>query len=121
MGISNVVSFTMDAPKTVTAHFIPEGVAQRLAEEKAAQGGFYTRDQMRRLALGDTVIELDGDDGNIGLSIQLQERPDLGSGSWTDVDMTGNAVSVDARGRVHIRVPPKGNSAFYRLVNKGEE
>ena len=121
VGISNVVSFTMDAPKTVTAHFIPEGVAQRLAEEKAAQGGFYTRDQMRRLALGDTVIELDGDDGNIGLSIQLQERPDLGSGSWTDVDMTGNAVSVDARGRVHIRVPPKGNSAFYRLVNKGEE
>ena len=30
-------------------------------------------------------------------------------------------VSVDAEGRVHLRVPPKGNSAFYRLVNKGEE
>ena len=30
-------------------------------------------------------------------------------------------VSVDAEGRVHLRVPPKGNSAFYRLVHKCEE
>lgn len=121
VGVSNVVSFTMDTSKVVTAHFIPEGAAQRLAEEKAAQGGFYTRDQMRQLALGDTVIEMDGNDGNIGLSIQLQTRPDLGSGSWADVDMSGNAVSVDAEGRVHLRVPPQGNTAFFRLVNKGEE
>ena len=121
VGVSNVVSFTMDSPKTVTAHFIPEGAAQRLAEEKAAQGGFYTRDQMRQLALGDTVIEIDGNDGNIGLTIQLQERPDLGSGSWQDVDMHGKPMSVDSQGRVHLRVPPHGNSAFYRLVNKGEE
>ncbi len=59
--------------------------------------------------------------GDVGLTIQLQERPDLGSGSWQDVDMHGKPVSVDAEGRVHLRVPPKGNSAFYRLVNKGEE
>ena len=65
VGIDPTVSVIMDSSKTVTAHFIPEGAAQRLAEEKAAQGGFYTRDQMRQLALGDTVIEMDGNDGNI--------------------------------------------------------
>ncbi len=121
VGVSNVVSLTMDSSKTVTAHFIPEGAAKRLAEEKAAEGGFYTRDQMRELALGDTVIEMDGNDGKIGLFVRLQERPDLGSGSWSDVDMRGNAVSVDELGRIQLRVPPAGNSAFYRLVNKGDD
>ena len=120
VGVEPVVSIVMDMSKTVTAHFIPEDAAERLAEEKAAQGGFYTREQMRALAMGDTVLEM-AEDGNIDLAIQVQESADLGGGEWSGVDAGEGTVSVDGEGRVHIKMAPKGNTAFYRLVNGGAE
>ena len=120
VGVEPEVSIVMDMPKTVTAHFIPEDAAQRLAEEKAAQGGFYTREQMRALAMGDTVIEVDGNSGTVDLAIQLQECADLGGGDWDGVDMGGGSVDVDAEGVVHLRMAPTGNTAFYRLVKPEE-
>ncbi len=119
VGVEPVVTITMDMPKTVTAHFIPENAAERLAEEKAAQGGFYTREQMKALAMGDTVIEVDPEDGAIDLAIQLQESADLSGGDWSGVDAGDGSVSVDGEGRVHIKMAPKGNTAFYRVVNGG--
>ncbi len=88
---------------------------------KAAQGGFYTREQMKALALGDTVIEVDPEDGNIDLAIRLQESADLSGGDWSGVDAGDGSVSVDSEGRVHIKVAPEDNTAFYRLVNGGAE
>ena len=43
-------------------------------------------------------------------------------GEWDGADVPeGNgSVNVDAEGKVHIRVAPKGNTAFYRLVNVSE-
>lgn len=120
VGVEPEVSIVMDMPKTVTAHFIPEDAAQRLAEEKAAQGGFYTREQMRALAMGDTVIEVDGNSGTVDLAIQLQECADLGGGDWDGVDMGGGSVDVDAEGVVHLRMASTGNTAFYRLVKPEE-
>lgn len=119
VGVEPEVTITMDMPKTVTAHFIPEDAAERLAEEKAAQGGFYTREQMKALAMGDTVIEVDPEDGAIDLAIQLQESADLSGGDWSGVDAGDGSVSVDGEGRVHIKMAPKGNTAFYRVVNGG--
>ena len=125
VGVEPQVTITMDMNKTVTAHFIPEDAAQRLAEEKAAQGGFYTREQLKALAMGDTVIEVDGESGTVDLAVQLMETADLVGGKWDGVDVEegGGSVNVDAEGKVHIRVAPKGNTAFYRLVNAnaGEE
>jgi len=114
VGVEPEVSIVMDMPKTVTAHFIPEDAAQRLAEEKAAQGGFYTREQMKALAMGDTVLEVE--QGNIDLAIQLQESADLSGGDWEGVDAGEGTVSVDGEGRVHIKMAPKGNTAFYRVI-----
>ncbi|MBR4250799.1 MAG: hypothetical protein IKQ15_00670 [Kiritimatiellae bacterium] len=119
VGVEPEVTITMDMPKTVTAHFIPEDAAERLAEEKAAQGGFYTREQMKALAMGDTVIEVDPEDGAIDLAIQLQESADLSGGDWAGVAAGDGSVSVDGEGRVHIKMAPKGNTAFYRVVNGG--
>lgn len=121
VGVEPQVTIVMDMPKTVTAHFIPEDAAARLAEEKAAQGGFYTREQMKALAMGDTVIEVDPDDGRIDLAIQLQESADLSGGEWNGVDVGGDALGVDGDGVVHIKMAPKGNTAFYRLVKAPEE
>lgn len=125
VGVEPEVTITMDMAKTVTAHFIPEDAAQRLAEEKAAQGGFYTREQLKALAMGDTVIEVDGESGTVDLALQLLETGDLVGGDWSGVDVEegGGSVNVDSEGKVHIRVVPKGNTAFYRLVNvtEGEE
>ena len=119
VGVEPEVTITMDMAKTVTAHFIPEDAAQRLAEEKAAQGGFYTREQLKALAMGDTVIEVDSESGTVDLAVQLLETADLVGGEWggVDVEEGGGSVNVDAEGKVHIRVAPKGNTAFYRLVN----
>ena len=118
VGVEPEVSIVMDMAKTVTAHFIPEDAAARLAEEKAAQGGFYTREQMKALAMGDTVIEVDGESGTVDLTVQLQESGNLAGGEWDGVDVGegGGSVTVDEEGKVHIRVAPKGNTAFYRLV-----
>ena len=119
VGVEPEVTIVMDMAKTVTAHFIPEDAAERLAEEKAAQGGFYTREQLKALAMGDTVIEVDGESGTVDLAVQLLETADLVGGEWggVDVEEGGGSVNVDAEGKVHIRVAPKGNTAFYRLVN----
>ena len=121
VGVEPQVTIIMDMNKTVTAHFIPEDAAERLAAEKAAQGGFYTREQMKALAMGDTVIEVDPEDGAIDLAIQLQESADLSGGDWSGVDAGDGSVTVDGEGRVHIKMAPKGNTAFYRLVNGGAE
>ena len=121
VGVEPQVTITMDMPKTVTAHFIPEDAAARLAEEKAAQGGFYTREQMKALAMGDTVIEVDPEDGRIDLAIQLQESADLSGGEWDGVEVGDESLAVDAEGCVHIKMAPKGNTAFYRLVKAPEE
>jgi hypothetical protein len=121
VGVEPQVTIVMDMPKTVTAHFIPEDAAARLAEEKAAQGGFYTREQMKALAMGDTVIEVDPEDGRIDLAIQLQESADLSGGEWDGVEVGGESLAVDGDGVVHIKMAPKGNTAFYRLIKAPEE
>ena len=121
VGVEPQVTITMDMPKTVTAPFSPEDAAARLAEEKAAQGGFYTREQMKALAMGDTVIEVDPEDGRIDLAIQLQESTDLSGGEWDGVEVGGSDLATDSDGVVHIKMAPKGNTAFYRLVKAPEE
>lgn len=118
VGVEPQVTITMDMSKNVTAHFIPEAAADRLADEKAAQGGFYTREQLKALAMGDPVIELDSASGTLNWSFQLMECADLMSGEWDGVDMThGGGVAVGANGRVNMQLPVTGNTMFYRLVN----
>jgi hypothetical protein len=46
----------------------------------------------------------------------LQESADLSGGDWEGVDAGEGTVSVDGEGRVHIKMAPKGNTAFYRVI-----
>ena len=117
VGVSNVVSFTMDSSKTVTAHFIPEGAAQRLAEEKAAQGGFYTRDQIHNLEIGNLLFDVDSGTGKARIGVQLQETSDLAHPVWKPVSVTVQDLDVGSDGSVGIKAPATGNAKFFRVVS----
>lgn len=117
VGVSNVVSFTMDSSKTVTAHFIPEGAAQRLAEEKAAQGGFYTRDQIHNLEIGNLLFDVDSGTGKARIGVQLQETSDLAHPDWKPVSVTVQDLDVGSDGSVGIKAPATGNAKFFRVVS----
>ena len=117
VGVSNVVSFTMDTSKKVTAHFIPEGAAQRLAEEKAAQGGFYTRDQIHSMELGNLLIDVDSSTGKARIGVQLQETSDLAHPDWRPVTISAQDLDIGADGTVGIKAPATGNAKFFRVIS----
>ena len=120
VGVSNVVSFTMDSPKTVTAHFIPEGAAQRLAEEKAAQGGFYTREQIHAMELGNVLFDVDSTTGKARIGVKLMSTDSLSSPDWKPVSVTEGDLDVGADGSVGIHAPATGNAKFFRVVSESE-
>lgn len=117
VGVSNVVSLTMDSSKTVTAHFIPEGAARRLAEEKAAQGGFYTRDQIHNLEIGNLLFDVDSKTGKARIGVQLQETSDLAHPDWKPVGVSAQDLDIGPDGSVGIKAPATGNAKFFRVVS----
>ncbi len=116
VGVSNKVSVVMDSEKNVTAHFIPENAAQRLAEEKAAQGGFYTRDQIHAMELGNLVIDVDDQTGKARIGVQLMETSDLTHPDWKPVNVDSGDLDVGHDGTVGIKTPATGNAKFFKLV-----
>ena len=96
VGVTNAVSISVDVPKEVTATFIPEVAAERLAAAKAAQGGFYTRDQIHALEVGNLVLDVDAVSGTARVGVQLIETSDLSDpNSWRPVGMTTGSVGSE--------------------------
>ena len=120
VGVSNVVSFTMDTSKKVTAHFIPEGAAQRLAEEKAAQGGFFTRDQIHAMELGNVLFDVDSATGKARIGVKLMETSDLAHPDWKPVNVSAQDLDIGADGSVGIKAPATGNAKFFKVISGGE-
>lgn len=120
VGVSNVVSFTMDTSKKVTAHFIPEGAAQRLAEEKAAQGGFYTRDQIHNMEIGNLLFDVDSATGKARIGVKLMETSDLAHPDWKPVNVSAQDLDIGADGSVGIKAPATGNAKFFRVISGGD-
>lgn len=116
VGNEESVSITVDIEKNITATFIPEAAAQVLAEKKAAQGGFYTRDQIHALELGNLVLDVDGS-GTARIGIRLMETSDLSDpDGWKVVDMSGGSLDVGSDGSVGMSVKATGNTKFYKVV-----
>lgn len=116
VGVSDSVTITMDIAKDVTATFIPEAAAQVLAEKKAAQGGFYTRDQIHALEVGNLVFDVDAS-GTARVGVQLMESSDLSDpNSWQPVSLTAGNLDVGSDGTVGMKVPAKGNAKFFKVV-----
>lgn len=113
VGNDDSVEITVDIEKNVTATFIPEAAAQVLAEKKAAQGGFYTRDQIHALELGNLVLDVDAS-GTARIGVQLMESSDLSN--WQAVDMSAGSLDVGSDGSVGMNVKASGNAKFYKVV-----
>lgn len=117
VGVSNQVTVAMDIAKNVEAVFIPESAAEQLAAEKAAQGGFYTRDQIHALEVGNLVLDVDSASGTARVGVKLMETSDLSDpNSWKPVGMTTGNLDVGTDGTVGLNVPATGNAKFFKVV-----
>ena len=117
VGVTNSVSISVDVPKEVTATFIPESAAEQLAAAKAAQGGFYTRDQIHALEVGNLVLDVDPASGTARVGVQLMETSNLSDpNSWRPVGMTTGNLDVGSDGTVGLNVPATGNAKFFKVV-----
>ena len=117
VGVADSVKIDMDTAKNVTATFIPEAAAQVLAEKKAAQGGFYTRDQIHALEVGNLVLDVDSASGTARVGVQLMETSDLSDpNSWKPVNMTQGNLDVGNDGTVGLNVKASGNAKFFKVV-----
>lgn len=115
VGNDESVEITVDIEKNVTATFIPEAAAQKLAEQKAAQGGFYTRDQIHALEMGNLVFDVDAS-GTARVGVQLMETSDLSDpNSWKPATLNGNP-DVGQDGTVGMKVKAEGNAKFFKVV-----
>jgi len=117
VGVTNQVTISVDSPRDVTATFIPESAAEQLAAAKAAQGGFYTRDQIHSMELGKLLIDVDSSTGKARIGVQLQETSDLAHPDWKPVGVTAQDLDVGADGSVGIKAPATGNAKFYRVIS----
>ena len=117
VGVTNSVSISVDVPKDVTATFIPESAAAKMAEKVAAQGGFYTRDQIHALEVGNLVLDVDSASGTARVGVQLMETSNLSDpNSWRPVGMTTGNLDVGSDGTVGLNVPATGNAKFFKVV-----
>ena len=117
VGVSNQVTVAMDVAKNVSAVFIPESAAEQLAAAKAAQGGFYTRDQIHALEVGNLVLDVDAASGTARVGVQLMETSDLSDpNSWRPVGMSTGNLDVGSDGTVGLNVPATGNAKFFKVV-----
>ena len=115
VGVETSGTLKMDSVKNVTATFIPEAAAQKLAEQKAAQGGFYTRDQIHALEMGNLVFDVDAS-GTARVGVQLMETSDLSDpNSWKPATLNGNP-DVGQDGTVGMKVKAEGNAKFFKVV-----
>lgn len=87
------------------------------AAAKAAQGGFYTRDQIHALEVGNLVLDVDAASGTARVGVQLMETSNLSDpNSWRPVGMTTGNLDVGSDGTVGLNVPATGNAKFFKVV-----
>ena len=109
--------FEIAEDTTATATFIPESAADRIVADRAETNGYYTVEQLRGLAAGDLLIDLDAATGSARIGVKLEESDDLSDpDSWRPVEFTGADLDVGEDGSVGLRVKTDDNVRFFRLV-----
>ncbi len=120
VGYSNPVKFTVDIGKTVKANFIPKDAATTIVNASALEQGFFTRDQMKDLALGQPTIEQDAS-GDFTLAIGLEECTSLENAEWKAVKPANDSVTITPEGHVRFKVRPDGSKTkFFKMVHRHE-
>ena len=84
---------------------------------KAAHGGFYTRDQIHALEVGNLVLDVDSATGMVRVDVQLMETNNLSCpNNWRPVGMFADNLDVGSDGMVGLNVPATGNAKFFKVI-----
>ena len=74
--------------------------------------GLYRSEQMRSMALGKPVLEIDQSTGKVKIQFGLKQSQNLQS--WSDVDLSNTQLFI-RNGKLEVEIAPLGNAAFYKI------
>lgn len=112
--IASNATVTVVSDTTATAVFVPEAAADSLVRARAEENGYYTRDQIHELAVGDLLFDVVSGKARIG--VKLMQSSNLAeSNGWSAVDLSVSDLDVGADGSVGMSVPAEGKVRFFRL------
>ena len=80
--------------------------------EKVDNKELVTRESIQEMALGTPIIEVEGAQAKVGISLKRTSNLD---GEWEEVALNAGAAEVD-NGTVKVSVPAEDNAAFYKFV-----
>jgi hypothetical protein len=66
------------------------------------------------------VLDRDPVTGKMSVLVGLEQTPELGGTSWTNVVINGADVFIEG-GKVRVDITPSGSAAFYRVQGSSEE
>lgn len=113
--VSSNLTVTVVYDTTATAVFVPVAAADNLVQQRAEQNGYYTRDQIHELAIGNLMFDVDSGKARIG--VKLMESSDLSDpNAWTPVELSASDLDVGEDGSVGMSVNAEGNVRFFRLA-----
>ena len=88
-----------------------------LAVERAERNGLYSESQIRALAAGDLLLDMDPATESARVGVMLVETDDLSDpDGWRPVELTAADLDIGEDGSVGLRVKADGDVRFFRLV-----
>ncbi len=93
-----------------------EGAAAKteaVISERVEKKELITSDQLKEMALGMPLIEVEDGKAQVGISLQ---RATTLNGAWDQVVLEKDAATVREDGALNVSVPAKEKAAFYKFV-----
>ena len=119
VGADNPLALAVDSDKSVKAVFIPNEAANTLTANAQQtiladpnSYDLYTADQMRGLAVGKPVLEVDPGTGRLSLQFRVKKSTDLET--WEVMNLDASDMSL-IDGQIHLEMDPDGNAVFYQI------
>ena len=112
--VSSNLTVTVVYDTTATAVFVPLAAADNLVQQRAEQNGYYTRDQIHELAIGNLMFDVDAGKARIG--VKLMESSDLTNpDGWTPVKLSASDLDIGDDGSIGMSVNAEDGVRFFRL------
>jgi hypothetical protein len=120
VGSANPLLLSVDSNKTVQANFVPttatetffdEGVQTVVASPNSF--GLYNAQQMRSMAMGQPVLEIDPATGKGKIQFGIKQSQNLTN--WSDLSINSADVFI-RNGKLEVEFTRSGNAAFYRVL-----